>query len=142
MAQTVRGLGPNGNVSLPGVRSNGCVAEASDRVVGWRPWRRLGCAGGVLIKVRMAVYEQQSIADCGLVRRLLRPWDCRGGPVLVRCAHPSTDGPAFRSLSGEAEIVAFADELGVAPGIVVGRMQFLGVVPWKTPLTRRGSRQR
>jgi HTH-type transcriptional regulator/antitoxin HigA len=39
-----------------------------------------------------------------------------------------------RTLSGEAEIRAFADELELAPGVVLGRLQFLGVVPWKTPL--------
>lgn len=42
--------------------------------------------------------------------------------------------PRLRNVSGEAEIKAFADELDLAPGVVVGRMQFLGVVPWKTPL--------
>ncbi len=39
-----------------------------------------------------------------------------------------------RALSGEAEIRAFAEELNLAPGIVVGRMQFLKALPWATPM--------
>jgi HTH-type transcriptional regulator / antitoxin HigA len=42
--------------------------------------------------------------------------------------------PRVRALSGSADIEAFADEPDLAPGVVVGRMQVLLVVDWKTPL--------
>lgn len=48
--------------------------------------------------------------------------------------------PASRSLAtigkSEAAVRAFADQLGIAPGIVLGRMQKEGLLPWKTRLNK------
>lgn len=42
------------------------------------------------------------------------------------------DGGAYRA----AEVRRFADEQGIAPGIVVGRLQHAGLVPWNSLLNR------
>ncbi len=39
------------------------------------------------------------------------------------------DAARLASLTTEEQVVAFAEEIGVAPGIVVGRMRFLGLIP-------------
>lgn len=43
---------------------------------------------------------------------------------------PKEHRPALSSLSSEADVVAFANRLGIAPGIVVGRLQHEGLWPW------------
>jgi len=35
-----------------------------------------------------------------------------------------------------ADIIEFADEMGIAPGIVVGQLQYRGAIPWKSSLNK------
>jgi addiction module HigA family antidote len=41
-----------------------------------------------------------------------------------------------RGSYGMADIIEFADEMGIAPGIVVGQLQYRGAIPWKSSLNK------
>ena len=44
--------------------------------------------------------------------------------------------PRVRAIDSQGEIAELADELEIAPGVVVGRMQWLGVISWASPLNK------
>lgn len=47
---------------------------------------------------------------------------------------PPAQAERLQTLTNQTRIVQFAKELGIAPGIVVGRLQREGVLPWPSPL--------
>lgn len=49
---------------------------------------------------------------------------------------PRTYEGQLAGLHTQARIVEFARQIGIAPGIVVGRLQKEGLLPWATPLNR------
>ena len=49
---------------------------------------------------------------------------------------PNEHGDELKKLKTEADISAFAQSLGLAPGIVLGRLQKEGLLPWATRLNR------
>lgn len=49
---------------------------------------------------------------------------------------PPEQFPILQGLQTEAEIVAFSKSIGIAPGIVLGRLQKEGLIPWRTNLNR------
>jgi HTH-type transcriptional regulator / antitoxin HigA len=54
---------------------------------------------------------------------------------------PAEQAPRLTVLTSNEDVVAFADELGIAPGIVVGRLQHDGTWPWnRENALKRGMR--
>jgi addiction module HigA family antidote len=52
------------------------------------------------------------------------------------CLIPPADARNLANLSSEAAIRLFADRVGIAPGIVLGRLQNEGHLPWNTLLNK------
>jgi HTH-type transcriptional regulator/antitoxin HigA len=50
--------------------------------------------------------------------------------MLIPPAHESQ----LQTLGTQAQILRFAKEVGIAPGIIVGRLQREGILPWPSPL--------